>query len=96
MAELLDLPAELLLNVANRLKHHGSTSNTYESDRDVRQFALTCRQLMPIAQDALYSKAVVGKSSTTTRGLTCIALPARTLLELLCWSCFVGAARPCI
>jgi hypothetical protein len=81
MAELLDLPAELLLNIATRLRHHGPKSNTLESYRNLRQLALTCRQLLPIAQDALYNRAVAGKSNITSRGPTRIARLAHTLLE---------------
>jgi hypothetical protein len=82
MAGILDLPNELLLNIADRLRHDGLMSRTYSrKHKDLRQLALTCRQLLPIAQDALYSDAFIGTTRSAQNGPTRIARFARTLLK---------------
>jgi hypothetical protein len=81
MAGILDLPNELLLNIANRLRRNGGKSRTYTSYRNLKQLALTCRRLLPIAQDALYCEVFIRKTDTEQTGPSCIAHFARTLLE---------------
>jgi hypothetical protein len=82
MAGLLDLPNELLLKIADRLRHDGPTSRTNSTVyKDFRQLALTCQQLLPVAQEALYIDVFIGTARSARQGPTRIARFTRTLLN---------------
>jgi hypothetical protein len=75
MTDLCALPDELLLAITNCLRR--GTNNGYG---DLKHFALSCRKLRPIAQEALHTEVSV-KRPRLVRGPTGIARLARTLLQ---------------
>ncbi|KAG9388776.1 hypothetical protein PtrSN002B_001377 [Pyrenophora tritici-repentis] len=75
MAELLSLPDELLLAIANEMQ--GDIRNAY---RSLRSLALSCRRLRPIAQEVLYMDVAICRTQSL-RGPNSLTCLVQTLVQ---------------